>query len=66
MSTYLSFEGACPYFLAVCVVACEAHYAQVCARLESGHVDLTSQSLSLTDLSHRCVAVTRGGAKSNI
>ena len=33
---------------------------------KSGHVDLMSQSLSLSDLSHRCAVVACGGGKSNI
>ena len=37
-----------------------------CEALKSERVDLMSRSLSLSDLSHRCVTVTRGGVKSNI
>ena len=50
--------------MSLCVCVCVR--APSAMRRKSECVDLMSRSLSLSDLSHRCVTVTRGGVKSNI
>lgn len=38
----------------------------VCDVSKGGHVDLMACNGSLSDVSHRCVAVTPGGFRSNV
>lgn len=63
MSTYRCLK-VCVHISDSLRCVCGLHVIYV--RQKSQHVDLMPCNVSLSDVSHRCVAVTWGGVKSNI